>query len=334
MAIPYEITDVTIGLLRKAGYTEDEIEKIKQRRSKELGGRREKEKRKAQNLFFESIRNKKGTQDVLFSRGNKAKSLEKNVGYLWLKNRYGEELANQILPASQPSELLIKFLDKEIQRLAQDLTCSIAVDIFENNYTKLGLNKNELKGIARNPPTARSFLRREMERYKYVLVRAGALRGEDPSKIACEFEKFRKLVEKIIHFGSASQISLDNLTPGVLRYVIKVWHYLTSYDVINCCLILERKTVPFRSKELEELKQKEEEKKKASAKGGKNKRLTQQSRQIQEATQYLTSINWITPAREAEEYNYWRRDHGLKTLSVTTARDHLKKAKEMHKKTE
>ena len=31
-----EITDVTINLLRKAGYTEDEIEKIKQRRSKEL----------------------------------------------------------------------------------------------------------------------------------------------------------------------------------------------------------------------------------------------------------------------------------------------------------
>ena len=131
--------------------------------------------------------------------------------------------------------------------------------------------------------------------------------------------------------GSEMCIRDSNLTPAVLRYVIKVWHYLTSYDVINCCLILERKTVPFRSKEFEELKQKEEEKKKASAKGGKNKRLTQQSRQIQEATQYLTSINWITPAREAEEYNYWRRDHGLKTLSVTTARDHLKKAKELHK---
>ncbi|WP_293186223.1 hypothetical protein [Parasutterella sp.] len=70
-----------------------------------------------------------------------------------------------------------------------------------------------------------------------------------------------------------------------------------------------------------------------SGKGGRNKKLTARSHQIGEATRYLTSINWITPAKEVEQYNIWRSEQGLKTLSTTTAREHLKKAKDIHKKT-
>lgn len=80
--------------------------------------------------------------------------------------------------------------------------------------------------------------------------------------------------------------------------------------------------------------QTEEARTKGSETGGKNKKLTPKKPQIIQATQYLESVDWREFKKQAEDYLCWRDGQGLKKIkSLSTAREHLKKAREAHEKT-
>lgn len=80
--------------------------------------------------------------------------------------------------------------------------------------------------------------------------------------------------------------------------------------------------------------QTEEARNRGCERGGKNKALTPQKPQIIEATQYLESVSWRKFAKQAEDYLCWREGQGLKEIkSLSTAREHLKKAREAYEKT-
>lgn len=71
-----------------------------------------------------------------------------------------------------------------------------------------------------------------------------------------------------------------------------------------------------------------------SREGGKKGKLTPKKPQIIQATQYLESVDWREFKKQAEDYLCWRDEQGLKKIkSRSTAREHLKKARDEHKKT-